>query len=105
MTFSLNNRLILEFYVKTGLKAEIKSGIATPGQANGLKGLKVLMDANSSVQLIPKGSIAYIKEEVLHNHSTTIFKPLTCDTIPGKFMIVDLQYVEFVDTFPPRDAA
>jgi hypothetical protein len=108
MTFSVNNRLILEEYIKSGLKSEVRNGIATPGQRNAVKGLKVLVDIYlSDGRKIPKGSLAYIKEEVLHNHSETIFKPLTCDTLPGKFMVVDLQYVEFFNTGDdtPKDVA
>jgi len=108
MTFSLNNKLILEEYKKEGLKTEIRNGIATPGQANGLKGLKVLVDAYlSGDRRIPKGSTVYIKEEILHNHATTVFKPLTCATLSGKFMVVDAMYVELFDSFDsdPKDAA
>ena len=96
--FSVNNKLILEVYVKEGLKAKISGGIATPGQRDGVKGLKLLVDASTATHgNIPAGSLAYIKEEVLHNHSQTIFKHLTCDAIPDKFMSVDLQYVEFFE--------
>jgi hypothetical protein len=103
MTFSLNNRVVLEQYIKEGLKAKISGGIATPGQRDGLKGLRVLMDAYlTDGRHIPKGSVAYLKEEVLHSHQWAS-KPLTCDTIDGKFLIVDLSFVEFFDT--PGNAA
>jgi hypothetical protein len=99
MTYSINNRLILEPYVKEALKSEIRSGIATPGQRDGLKGLKLLMDAHlADGGFFPKGSTAYIKEETLHNHSATVFKHLSCNTITGKFMVVELNFVEFVVT-------
>lgn len=102
MTYSINNRLVLEPYIKEGLKSEIRSGIATPGQRDGLKGLRLLMDAHlSDGRQFPRGSVAYIKEEVLHNHSSTIFKHLNCDTINGKFMVVELQYIEFINTPDP----
>jgi len=105
MTFSVNNKLILEQYIKSAVKSEIRSGIATPGQRDMVKGLTVLMDAKlSDGRHIPKGSVAYIREEILHNHSMTIFKPLTCDTISGKFMVVELQYIEFFDILS-NDAA
>jgi hypothetical protein len=100
--------LVLEQYVKEGLKANISGGLATPGQRDGVKGLKVLMECHLATgEVIPKGSIAYIKEETLHNHSNTMFKPLTCATMPGKFMIVDLTYIEFIDKLdgPPGEAA
>lgn len=109
MMFSVNNRLILEPYVKSGLKSEVRNGIATPGQRDGLKGLKVLMDVRvmdgGEPRYIPKGSIAYIREEILHSHPWGS-KHLTCDTHPGKYMVVDLSYVEFIETFEPSgDAA
>ena len=98
MIASLNNRLILEQYVKEGLKAKISGGIATPGQRDGLKGLKVLVDAQlSDGRKIPKDSIAYIREETLYNQAWAS-KPFTCEAIPGKFMIVELAYIEFVDS-------
>jgi hypothetical protein len=108
MTFSLNNRLILEQYVKEGLKSEVRGGIATPGQANGLKGLKVLIHAVLTLpdgpREIPVGSTAYIKEEILYNAAWAA-KPLTCNTLPGKFMIVDLCHIEFFDIPYERPAA
>ena len=98
MTFSLNNRVILEQYTKSGLKSEVKNGIATPGQKDGIKGLLVLVDAYlPDGRRIPKGSTAYIREEILHTHAWAS-KPLTCDTIPGKFMPVDVTYIEFFST-------
>jgi hypothetical protein len=97
MTFSVNNRLVLEQYIKEGLKAKIQGGIATPGQRDGLKGLTVLMSTTlSDGRHIPKGSMAYIREEVLHTHPWAS-KLLTCDTLSVKFMIVELSYIEFID--------
>jgi len=104
MMFSVNNKLILEAYVKEGLKAKIQGGIAIPGQRSGLKGLQVLVDTTlSNGKEIPKGSIAYIKEEALYTHAWAS-QHNTCDTIPGKFMIVDFQFIEGFDT-PDGDAA
>jgi hypothetical protein len=101
MKFSVNNRLVLEEYVKSGLRSEVKNGIATPGQRDGLKGLKVLMRAVLSLpdgpREIPAGTIAYIKEVTLHTFEWAS-KPFTCATISGKFLLVDLQFVEFFDT-------
>lgn len=109
MTFSLNNRLVLEQYIKEGLKKEVRSGIATPGQANGLKGLKVLIRAvltlpDGHSREIPVGSTAYIKEETLYNAAWAA-KPLTCNTLPEKFMIVDLCHIEFFDISYENPAA
>lgn len=101
MTFSLNNRLILEPYIKTGLKSEIKNGIAIPGQKDAIKGLKVLISAYlPDGRHIPKGSTAYIREEALHTQ-TWASRPFSCDTMPGKFMIVGLEFIEFIDV--PED--
>lgn len=99
MTFSLNNRLIVEPYIKEGLKAKISGGIATPGQRDGLKGLKVLMDAYlSDGRKIPEGSVAYIREEVLHTHPWAS-KPLTwTQSTIGSFLIMESSYVEFFVT-------
>jgi len=103
MTFSLNNRLVLEQYIKEGLKAKVMGGIATPGQRDGVKGLQVLVDAYlSDGRKIPKGSMAYIREEILHTHQWAS-KPLTCDTLPMKFLLVESTYVEFFDL--PETAA
>ena len=105
MTFSLNNRLVLEQYIKDGLKSEVRNGIAVPGQRDAVKGLKVLMDATlADGRRVPKGSTAYIREEVLHTHPSAS-KPLTCNTLSTKFMIVELSYIEFIDTLDPKDAA
>ena len=103
MAFSLNNRLVLEPYVKEGLKAKISGGIATPGQRDGLKGLKVLMDAYlSDGRKIPEGSTAYIREEVLHTHPWAS-KPLTWEGgAVNKLLIVESSYVEFF--YIPDDA-
>ena len=102
MANSTNNRVITEQYLKEGLKARISGGIATPGQRDGVKGLRVLMDASLSVNglplFIPAGSTVYIKEVVLHTHEWAS-KPMTCDFISEKFLIVDFQFVEFWD--PP----
>lgn len=98
--YSLNNRIIVEQYIKEGLKAKIQGGIATPGQRDGLKGLRVLVDAflsnGTTVTKVPKGATVYIREEVLHSHPWAS-KPLTSDKIEGKFLIVELSYVEFID--------
>jgi hypothetical protein len=98
MTFSINNRLILEQYVKEGLKPKMQGGIATPGQRDGMKGLRVLISTTlPDGRQIPAGSLAYIREEVLHTHPWAS-KPLTCDTLSEKFMVVELNYIEFFKT-------
>lgn len=100
MKFSLNNRFITEQYVKEGLKSEVKGGIATPGQRDNLKGLKLLVDTvlilSGDERVIPAGSTVYIKEKALHEHAF-FSQPLSCPAIAGKFLIVDLQFIEFID--------
>lgn len=103
MTFSVNDRLVLEVYVKEALKAEFRGGIATPGQKNGVKGLRVLVGTTlSSGKEVPAGSIAYIKEETLHNpgFAQKVFKS---DFVKGPFIIAELSNVEFITT--PDEAA
>lgn len=96
MTYSLNNRLVLEQYVKEGLKAKVQGGIATPNQKDGVKGLKVLVHATlSDGRHIPAGSTAYVREKTLYEQAWAN-TPLTCDTIPGKFVLADLQFIEFI---------
>ena len=101
--FSINNRLILEPYkTDRSLRANVTSGFATVEQKIEVKGLKVLADAHifegngrTTHMVIPKGSIAYIREEYLHNQAWAQ-KVLKSDAIEGGFIIVDLNHVEFV---------
>lgn len=98
MMFSVNNRLVLEEYVKEALKSEKVGGIATPGQRDGIKKLKVLVGTRlSDGRDIPEGSYAYLREEALHTQAwaTKLFK---CPSINGKFILVDLQWIEFIET-------
>lgn len=101
--FSVNNRLVVEAYKKEGLKSDVKNGFATIAQKVSVKGLTVLMDAKlADGTLVPRGSVAYIKEETLHNQQWAQ-KALEADTIGVPFLIVDLTHVEFIT--PPRDSA
>ena len=103
MTFSINNRIALECYVKDGLKSKVQNGIATPGQRDGMKGLRVLIGTTlSDGRHIPAGSTAYIKEEVLYTQPWAT-KFLTCDFLNEKFMLADLHQVDFFTT--PDEAA
>jgi hypothetical protein len=98
---SVNNRLILEEYKKGSLKAKVLNGIATPDQRDGFKGLKVLMSTTlSDGRFIPAGSIAYIREEILHSHPWAS-KSFSCDTFPARFIVVDLQHIDFFDNLNP----
>jgi hypothetical protein len=103
---SYNNRLIVEKYVKGELRDKVRNGLAFIDQKLSLKGLKVLVDAHISLGgyllTIPKGSIAYIKEEDLHTKPWGQ-KPLESDAVEGPFLIIDLANVEFIA--PPRKAS
>ena len=93
-------KLIVEAYIPTGLKAEVKSGWATLEQKNNLKGLKVLIQAHlSDGTIIPPGSTAYIKEELLHTQPWAKNK-LKSDTLTGEFIIVSTNEIEYID--PPK---
>jgi hypothetical protein len=93
---SLNNRLIVQAYKKEALRATERNGFAFVDQKLALKGLTVLVDAKlSDNTFVGKGSTAYVKEEVLHTQQWAQ-KTMECDAIEGKFLIVDLQYVELI---------
>jgi hypothetical protein len=98
------DKLILEAYKRTEIKSEIKSGwSAGPDQKSYLKGLKVLLDAKlSNKETILAGSIAYLKEESLHNILGK--NKYKSDTLSGEFIVVNLNDVEYIVP-PPGDAA
>jgi hypothetical protein len=100
---SFNNRLIVEAYKKTALQAQTGTGFAYIQQKVAVKGLTVLMDAQlSDGTYIPKGSVAYIKEEALHTQAWAQ-KILESETFAGQFIIVDISNVEFI--VPPGEPA
>lgn len=99
-SFSVNNRLVLESY-KGGreLKTNNSSGFAKVSQKIELTGLRVLIDAklsigNTIVQ-IPRNSVAYIKQEYLHNHPWAK-NILESDSIGEPFVIAELNMIEFI---------
>lgn len=93
---SLNNKLIVEKYVKGEIRAKERNGFALIDQKTQVKGLKVLMNAFlANDVLVYKGSIAYIREEVLHT-AAWAQKALESDAISVPFLIVDLSQVEFI---------
>lgn len=95
-TTSLNNRLIVEKYVKGEIRAKEKNGFALIDQKTQVKGLKVLADAILSGNVfVRQGSIAYIREEVLHS-AAWAQKSLESSAIPVPFLIADLSQVEFI---------
>lgn len=103
--FSLNNRLIVEVYkTDKSLRAEVKNGFAMVDQKVTLKGLRILMPATlANGKEVPAGSIAYIKEEILHN-APWAKTPLKADTMSEQFLVIDASVVDFIYT-PPTDPA
>jgi hypothetical protein len=101
---SFNDKLILEAYVHGAVNPEKRVGWVTVGQKNNLKGLKVLVQARlNNGDIIPAGSTAYLKEEYLHT-SPSVKNILKCDTMPGEFILVNMNEVEFIAP-PSGDAA
>ena len=91
---SVNNRFMLEPYVKEGLKAKVQGGIAMPGQRDGLKRLEVLVDGFlPNGDRITAGSFAYIREEMLYTHPWAS-KVLTVEGMDFKCIIVELAHIE-----------
>ena len=100
---SFNNKLILEAYRQTEIRAEGNKGWIQAGQKNNLKGLKVLVQATlPNGETIPAGSKAWIKEDFLHTQpwAKDIRK---CETLPGEFILVTMNEVEFIS--PPEGGA
>lgn len=102
---SLNNRLILEQYVKQEIKINTEGGMARMEHKISLKPLKVLADAKlADGTMIYAGSVAYLKEEYLHNANNrgvtlpTFQNEAVCDE---PFIIVDMINVEMIDLYTP----
>jgi hypothetical protein len=92
-----NNRLVLEPYTSDrALKTRNRNGFAMIEQKIAVEGLKVLIDSVlNDGTLIPKGSTAYLKEEFLHS-DPRVQKVLESEAVEGPFIIVDLNFVEFI---------
>lgn len=94
---SMNNRLIVEPYVKEALRAKIQNGFATPDQKTTLKGLKIYLNAKlNDGTFIRAGSVAYIREELLHTAQWAQKKYESAATGDKQFLIVDLANIEFI---------
>lgn len=94
--FSLNNRIIVETYQKEGLRVEVKSGFAHLSQKISSKGLKVLMDAKlNDGTFIPKGSVAHIREELLHTQQWAT-KAMEAESVGQPFLVVDISNIDFI---------
>lgn len=97
---SIGTKLVVEAYVKEALRAKEVSGFARLDQKDNLKGLKVLVSARLPNDIfIPKGSIAYIKEELLHAQPWAQ-KTFKSEALEVSFFMVDMIYVEFVGPPP-----
>jgi hypothetical protein len=104
MLKSVNNHLILEKYVTDGsLQTEIKNGFAFTKQKIAAKGLKVLVTTQCGDIVVPEGSIAYIREEDLHNKEWAK-RVLSCDAIPNGFIVANIVDVLFISDGNPTGA-
>ena len=97
------NRFILEPYQSDrAIKATTGSGFAMIQQKVAVKGFRVLVEFDSIVNgrhvHVPKGSVAYIKEEILFN-AEWAKKHMECEELESKFMIVDPQFIEMIGKF------
>ena len=95
---TFNNRLFVEEYKNEGgLKTTYAHGMAMVAQKISLKGLVVLAETKlSDGTVIPKGSTAYIREELLHAQP---WAKKVFELGASKGIFVDLQYVDLVQ--PP----
>lgn len=94
------NKFILEpYHSDRALKATTGSGFAMIAQKVTLKPLKLLANfeghINSSYISLQKGATVYIREELLHTQPWAK-QMMECEGIEGKFMIVDVQYIEMI---------
>ena len=100
---SFNNKLVVEAYTHTEIRPDGNKGWITASQKNNLKGLKVLVQANlPDGTVVPPGSTAFIKEEFLHT-SPLAKNKLKCEFIPGEFILITMNEVEFIS--PPEGGA
>lgn len=99
---SMNNRLVVEPYLSDrAIKlSQNGSGFAMIQQKVSLVGLKVLMDArlqyHSETVFVSAGSTVFVREELLHSQPWAK-QLLESKAVEGKFMIVDISHVEFID--------
>lgn len=97
------NKLIVESYIKEGLRSEVKNGFAHLSQKIKSKGLRVLADAIISVGNQPlqieAGSMVFIREEILHT-APWATKSQESDAFDSPFLVVDPLYVDYI--IPPK---
>lgn len=98
MIKSCNNNILCKPYVKKGgIRSTTTKGIATIDQRTKIVGLEVVEDAYINEDLtISKGSVVYIKEEILH--STPQYNtPMICDDLKESCVLVNYGHVSFVN--------
>lgn len=98
MIESTNQMIICKPYVGAkGLRAKVSSGMAVVQQKTEVVGLEVLRDARIDKDtVIKKGSVVYIKEEILFTYKDTYSVPLSCGEIGEPFVLAHYAHVAFV---------
>jgi hypothetical protein len=103
LNFSFGTKLVVEAYVKEALRSKEVNGFARLDQKDSLKGLKVLVSARLPNGIfVPKGSLAYIREELLHAQPWAQ-KTFKSDALEVPFLMVETAYVDFIS--PPQEIA
>lgn len=98
MIESVNQMIVCKPYKGfQGLKAKVSSGVAVVQQKTDVIGLEVLEDARIKENtVIKKGSVIYIKEEILYNHKNIYSLELNCKEIKEPFILAHYSHVAFV---------
>lgn len=98
MIESVNHIIVCKPYKGArGLKAKISSGVAVVQQKTEVIGLEVLRDAKINENtVVKKGSMVYIKEEILYAHKDTYSVELTCEDIGEPFILAHYAHVAFI---------
>jgi len=98
MMKSVNFNIICKPYRGSrGLKSKIVSGVATVQQKTEVIGLEVLQDAKIDKDtLIRKGSMVYIREDILYSHKDMYSVEMTCSDIGEPFIIANYGHVVFI---------
>jgi hypothetical protein len=82
------------------LRSNNQSGFAMIEQKTTLKGMRTLTDTmvtlGQSSRLVPKGSTVFIREELFFQPGWSQ-KPFHADGVEGNFLIVDANFVEFIN--------
>jgi len=98
MRQSYGNNIVLEAYKQgQGVVSEVKGGFAFARHKNALIPLKVLVTAQlADGSLIPAGTIAVIKEDVLTSHAWA--KDIRhSDSLKSDIIIGDISYIAYFE--------